>query len=367
MAYGTVNADVIQTSTSGGILGAGNASLMKNRIINGAMVIDQRNAGASVPLTNSGPYTIDRWGSYVSQNSIASAQQNAGSVTPPVGFTNYLGMTVSASATIGASDQFEVYQIIEGYNTADLGFGTANAKTVTLSFWVYSSLTGSNFGAYLQNYAGTRSYPFNYSVTTANTWQQVSVTIAGDTSGTWVGATNGGSLYVSFSLGQGSNYMTTGNAWATGNYHAPTGSLNIVSTNGAKLYITGVQLEVGSSATGFEYRQYGSELALCQRYYLLMGSLMGGYYGNNSSYYFGVSYSMRASPTISIQGSLSTDCLVGSAGTFTGTVTSSNYNQWGTEFYAQTTGSSGITTGTVVYARPATNNSNAGLAFSAEL
>jgi len=159
MPYGTVNADVIQTSTSGGILGAGNASIMKNRIINGAMVIDQRNAGASI--SNPSGYTLDRWNFSVSQASKFTAQQNQGSVTPPTGFSNYLGLTSSSAYSIVAGDYFQLYQQIEGFNTADLMFGTASAKTVTLSFQVYSSLTGT-FGGALLNSASNRSYPFTY-------------------------------------------------------------------------------------------------------------------------------------------------------------------------------------------------------------
>ena len=147
MTYGNVNVDTVTTSTPNGILGAGNASIMKNRIINGAMVIDQRNAGASVTPAN-GAYTLDRWIYQASQASKVSIQQNAGSVTPPVGFSNYLGVTSLSAYTVGSAETFVVSQRIEGFNTADLGWGTANAKTVTLSFQVYSSLTGTFSGVF---------------------------------------------------------------------------------------------------------------------------------------------------------------------------------------------------------------------------
>ena len=263
MAYGTINADVIGTSVAGSNLGAGNASIMKNRIINGAMVIDQRNAGASVTPA-SGDYTLDRWRYGASQASKFTVQQNAGSVTPPVGYKNYLGLTVASAVTIGASDYFELQQRIEGLNTYDLAWGTANAKTVTLSFQVYSSLTGT-FGGGLQNSAGNRCYPFSYSIPVANTWTTISVTIAGDTSGTWL-TTNGIGIITVFGLGVGSSLSGTAGAWGTVGDSA-TGATSVVGTNGATFYITAVQLEVGSSATGFEYRQYQQELALCQRYY----------------------------------------------------------------------------------------------------
>jgi hypothetical protein len=193
-------------------------------------------------------------------------QQNAGSVTPPAGFKNYLGITSSSAYSVLAGDYFLVGQPVEGFNTSDLGFGAAGASTVTLSFWVRSSLTGT-FGGAINNSAYNRSYPFSYTISAANTWEQKSVTIAGDTSGTWIGATNGVGLYAWFNLGTGSTGSTTANAWAAGAYYAPTGATSVVGTNGATFYITGVQLEKGSTATSFDYRPYGTELQLAQRYY----------------------------------------------------------------------------------------------------
>jgi hypothetical protein len=265
MPYGTVNADVIQTSTSGGILGAGNASIMKNRIINGAMVIDQRNVGASLNPAD-GAFSVDRWKCAVYPTTGKyTVQQNAGSVTPPVGFTNYLGITSSSAYTSGSTDQYFINQRIEGFNFADLGWGTANAKTVTLSFWVYSSLA-TTFGGSIINSNGNRAYPFSYTTTATNTWQQVSITITGETTGSW-GTTNNIGALVVFNLGCGSATAGTAGAWASAERYTATGSTNLLATNGATLYLTGVQLEVGSSATGFEYRQFGNELNLCQRYY----------------------------------------------------------------------------------------------------
>jgi hypothetical protein len=264
MAYGTINADVIGTSVANTSLGAGNASLLKNRLINGNMVIDQRNAGASVTPTG-GSYTLDRWIVEISQSSKFSVQQNAGSVTPPAGFTNYLGITSLASTSLGAGDYFMVEQRIEGFNAADLDFGKSTAKTVTLSFWVRSSLTGT-FGGALGNSAGNRSYPFTYTISSTNTWTQISITIAGDTTGTWL-TTNGAGIIVYFGLGIGSTYSGTAGSWAGSLLFSATGATSVVGTNGATFYITGVQLEVGSSATGFEYVNYQTSLANCQRYY----------------------------------------------------------------------------------------------------
>ena len=235
----------------------------RNRIINGAMVIDQRNAGASV--NGNGVYTLDRWYAQASQNNKFTVQQNAGSVTPPAGFANYLGVTSSSAYTVGSGEQFNLLQGIEGYNMADFAWGTASASSVTLSFRVYSSLTGT-FGGSLQNSAQNRSYPFTYTISSANTWTTISITIAGDTSGTWL-KTNGAGIYMWFGLGVGSSVSGTAGAWAGANYTSATGATSVVGTNGATFYITGVQLEAGTTASPFEYRQYGTELALCQRYY----------------------------------------------------------------------------------------------------
>jgi hypothetical protein len=235
----------------------------KNRIINPGMVIDQRNAGASIVGGNN--YGVDRFQTIVSQSSKYNVQQNAGSVTPPEGFTNYLGITSTSSYSVISSDYFAIRQFIEGFNIADLGWGSANAKTVTLSFWVRSSLTGT-FGGALQNSAQTRAYPYSYTISAANTWEYKTITIAGDTTGTWL-TNNGQGIGLYFSLGTGSASLGTANAWAASSALAPTGSVSVVGTNGATFYITGVQLEKGSTATSFDYRPYTTELALCQRYF----------------------------------------------------------------------------------------------------
>jgi len=250
----------------------------KNRVINGAMVIDQRNAGASVTPV-SGDYTLDRWQCFQSSASKYSVQQNAGSVTPPVGFTNYFGATSLAATSLSANSYYIIEHKIEGYNVADLGWGSANAKTVTLSFWVRSSLTGT-FGAAILNYNNTRSYPFSYTISAANTWEQKSVTIAGDTSGTWL-TTNGVGLYINFSIGVGTDFSGTAGSWSSNQYWSTTGAVSVVGTNGATWYVTGVQLEVGSTATSFDYLDYGRSLIQCQRYYSLVDSASGG--ANNST------------------------------------------------------------------------------------
>jgi hypothetical protein len=193
----------------------------------------------------------------------------------PTGFSFSQKFTVtSADASLAATQDLIVGQYIEGFNTADLVFGSASAATVTLSFWVKSSLTGT-FGGALQNSARTRSYPFTYTISSASTWEQKTVTIAGDTSGTWIGATNGIGLRVYFGLGVGSTYSGTAGAWAATNYYSATGAVSVIGTNSATWAVTGVQLEAGTTASPFEYRQYGTELALCQRYYVEIPNISG--------------------------------------------------------------------------------------------
>jgi len=288
----------------------------KNRLINSQMQIDQRNAGASVTPTN-GQYTLDRWYTGVAQTSKLTIQQNAGSVTPPAGFTNYLGITSSSAYSVTSTDFFYVQQSVEGFNIADLGWGTANAQTVTLSFWVRSSLTGT-FSGTLRNYAGNRSYPFTYTISSANTWEQKSVTIAGDTSGTW-STTNSGGVDVGFSVGAGSSRSGTAGAWAGAAYYAATGATSVVGTSGATFYITGVQLEKGSTATSFDYRPYGTELQLCYRYAWNYSSALS----SNGAY---LRYlSTRNTNTTGVAGTLIFPVEMRTTPTLTTTGTASNY------------------------------------------
>jgi hypothetical protein len=235
----------------------------KNRIINGAMVIDQRNAGASVAVNDAQVYTLDRFRAQDATDGAFTVQQVSDA---PAGFINSAKITVTtADASLGATQFANFTQFIEGTNIADLGWGTASASTVTLSFWVKSSLTGT-FGGALVNSSVNRSYPYSYTINAANTWEQKTITIAGDTSGTWL-TTNGTGIAVHWGLGTGSTYSGTAGAWAGTIYLSATGATSVVGTNGATFYITGVQLEKGSTATSFDYRPYGTEFNLCQRYY----------------------------------------------------------------------------------------------------
>ena len=297
MPYGTVNADVIQTSTSGGILGAGNASIMKNRFINGGMTIAQRGTSA---VTDGDAFPVDRWATENATDGSYSAQQSS---TAPAGFNYSTAITITAADTnLTTTQRLQFYQKIEGYNFADFGWGTADAKTVTLSFWVRSSLTGT-FGGALMNSAQNRSYPYSYTISAANTWEYKSVTITGDTTGTWL-TTNGIGCRINWGLGVGPSFSGTANTWAGALYFAPTGATSVVGTSGATFYITGVQLEVGSSATGFEYVNYQTSLANCQRYYW-QNTTTNGYYAyqyNATNKFLFVPHpvTMRTTPTATV-------------------------------------------------------------------
>jgi hypothetical protein len=273
------------------------SSFKRNRLINGDMRVDQRNSGASVTPTD-GQYTLDRFVAGLTQASKFSIIQS--SVAPDF-FVNSLLVTSLSSYSVLAGDIFAFNQKIEGLNIYDLGWGTANAKTVTLSFWVRSSLTGT-FGGSIRNSAQNRSYPFTYSISAANTWEQKTLTITGDTTGTWL-TTNGIGIILQFGLGVGSTYSGTANAWSAGNYASATGATSVVGTNGATFYITGVQLEVGSVATPYERQIYSDQLAQCQRYYVRMATASIRGYNNGGALITipcPLPVTMRTSPTGSI-------------------------------------------------------------------
>jgi hypothetical protein len=270
----------------------------KNKIINGNMVIDQRNAGAAV--TADGAFPVDRFNVDIGSSWAYSGQRDT---SAPAGFTNSLKITTTtASGALSATQYNSVLQVIEGFNVADLNWGSANAKTVTLSFWTQSSVTGTHSGA-LTNSGNSRSYPFTYTISSANTWEQKTVTIAGDTSGTWL-TTNGIGVIVWFSMGTGTTYSGTAGAWAGTTYVAASGATGISNTLNATWYLTGVQLEVGTQATTFTTAggSYGAELALCQRYYEVAGQGIVGIPNSTTGIYALVNFKVtkRTTPSVSL-------------------------------------------------------------------
>ena len=235
-----------------------------NRIINGDMRIDQRNGGAIVSAVG---YAIDRWGLGATVASKLTVQrQPAGAATAAIGFGNFLNIASLSAYTPTASETFQLYQRIEADMVSDFAFGTPSAQAVTLSFWVQSTLTGA-FSGSLANDTTTRTYPFTYSIPTANTWTKIAVTIPGDTGGTWVMSGNGIGAILRFDLGAGATFRGPAGAWAGTNYLGATGSVSLVATNAATLYLTGVKLEIGSVATPFNRQSLAKSMADCQRYY----------------------------------------------------------------------------------------------------
>lgn len=246
--------------TASKMANAGQELGMRNRIINGDMRVDQRNGGASVVVNTTAPFPVDRWNTY-SDIANMTAQR---STVAPAGFINSLLHTVTGGAAPTAAQISRLEQRIEGVNVTDLGWGTANAQAVTISFWVRCSVTGTHSGA-VSNNGGNRSYPFVFTVSSANTWEYKTVNIPGDTTGTWT-TDNTTGFKLMFNLGTGTTYLGTAGAWAASGLFGATGSVQLCATSGATLYLTGVQVEVGTVATPFERRLYGQELALCQRY-----------------------------------------------------------------------------------------------------
>jgi hypothetical protein len=365
MAYGSVNVDAM--TTSDGVTSAGTYGF-KNRIINGNMVIDQRNAGASVTQGTGNTFPVDRFfitGSVVSK---FTAQQSS---TAPSGFNKSLLITSSSAYSVGSGDFFVLAQNIEGYNVADLNWGTANAKTITLSFQVYSSLTGTFGGALVGG--ATYSYPFTYTISSANTWTTISVTIAGPTSGGTWDTTNGSGLIVRFGLGVGTTYSGTAGSWTANNYFSATGATSVVGTNGATFYITGVQLEKGSTATSFDYRPYGTELALCQRYYYRNTAPSGSQYGSGyndstANAYFNIPFpvTMRTSPTALEQSGTAGNYAIQRSGDFPSCTSVPVFDSANTQSaFVRFTSTGNLTAGQGSSARSA--NSAGYLGWSAEL
>ena len=275
----------------------------KNMIINGDMMIDQRNAGASATTTAS-VYMADRFQLYAS--TINNAQTYQQVAEAPAGFNKSLKITNSSTAqAAGSNALFTPRQRIEGYNIAHLNWGTSDAQTVTISFWVKASVTGT-YPLAINNGNFDRSFVTNYTVSVANTWEKKTATIAGDTSGTWA-VDNTTSMIIMFSLDTNTTYQTsTVDAWQATAARGTSSDVHFLATASATWQITGIQMETGSVATDFEYRSYGEELALCQRYFEKLGR-GGGYAGdrayNHSSRIVNLptwATTKRADPTVTI-------------------------------------------------------------------
>ena len=258
---GDGSADQVLKTDGSGQLGWADRHANPSLIINGAMQVAQR--GTS--FTATGSYPVDRFsiGYGVTGGTFTVSQDTAS----PSDFTNSIKYLTGTAASAGSAEQAFIGTTFEGYSTSHLNFGTSDAKNITLSFWVRSSVTGTYCVAFINN-AFDRSYIAEYSISSADTWEYKTITVSGDTSGTWAGAVNTRSMLIRFDLGSGSSFNTTAGSWQAGNYRNTSSQTNLVNSASATWYITGVKLEVGSTATDFVHESYGDELARCQRYYM---------------------------------------------------------------------------------------------------
>jgi len=262
MSFGTVQAEKM-TTESGYSLGAGNASSFKNRLINGAMTIDQRNAGASFTNSNQNILGLDRWRNYGLSGAVLTIQQ---STTAPTGFSNSQSVTVTTSTT--ANDSGGLAQLVEANNAIDLAWGTSSGKSVTMSFWVRGSVTGT-YNVFF-TYTGPTIYYYvaTYTIDSANTWEYKTITVAAPptAAGAFANALNTAYLTARFTISSSGGSSQTANTWSTSSLPKSSGCVDLASNAGATFFVTGVQFEVGTVATSFDFRSIGTELALCQRY-----------------------------------------------------------------------------------------------------
>jgi hypothetical protein len=305
MSGGTMTGPLILSGEPTAALGAATKQQVdartpgENRIINGDMRINQRNI---VSGTANG-YTTDRW-AYFGSQATKITWQNINVNPSTFGFPYCMTFSTTTAYTPIATDSFEIYQAIEADMVSDFNWGQSTAQPATLSFWAFSSLTGT-FSGSIHNYANTRSFPFTFNIPTAGVWAKYTIPILGDPNGAWVMSGNAGSVYVMFDLGCGANQRGPAGAWASANYVGVTGSISLVGTLNAVLGITGVKLEIGSVASRFVRKSMSEALLDCQRYYQIMTSIIIQSYvpTPGAAFYGACSFNtrMRATPTGTIQ------------------------------------------------------------------
>jgi hypothetical protein len=238
-----------------------------NRLVNGSMEIDQANEAASVSVaTGTSPYSADQWQvPFTGAATGLTVQQVADA---PQGFINSVKVTIgTGSATLNAGDSLLILQNIEGVNVADLNYGGANAQAVSLSFWVKSNITGT-FGWGLRNSASNRSYVGTFTISAANTWQQVTVSnIGGDTSGTWLTGAGVVGLRFHVTLMSGSTGQGTAGSWQGANVLTTSSQTNLAATSSNNFQLTGAKVEQGAVVTPYLRQSFSQELLIAQRYY----------------------------------------------------------------------------------------------------
>ena len=286
------------TTTINSVTPNANNVIGKNLIINGAMQIAQRGT-STTGVTGSNYYTCDRYKTILTGLGTWTVEQ---STDAPDGFSNSLKHScTTADASPAAADILYLSQIIESQNLQQVAKGTASAKSLTCSFWVKSNKTGTYIVG-LQEFQNTRYIANSYTINAANTWEKKTITFAGDTTGTLANDNSAG-LYLQFYLGSGSDYSsgTLATSWeSTVNVNRAVGQVNLADSTSNYINITGVQLEVGDTATEFEHRPYGTELQLCQRYYFSIAddkNIYGGDWGSNGFVFSFFPVEMRTMPT----------------------------------------------------------------------
>jgi hypothetical protein len=237
----------------------------RNLITNGAFIINQRSSAITVN-SGSNVYGADRWyGRGEGSKAVFTVTQTEHGSLQALGTKYSWKVAVTSHTSTVSGDVYKVAQRIEGQNIIPLALGTASAKAFTLSFLVRSNVTGTHSGSFM-NSAQNRSYPFTYTVDASATWESKTITVPGDTSGTWLN-TNGIGMELNFDVGSDAAKRAAAGSWHGSRAEGATGAVQVTETSGGYVEWAKVQLEVGSVATPFEHRGYGDELARCQRYY----------------------------------------------------------------------------------------------------
>ena len=249
-------ADLGGSADAGGLTG-------RSMLINGAFQIWQRGTSA-ITVSGDDDFTADRFKGWANGGGTFTVEQSTDVPNNEFEFSAKLTNTATDSS-VAAGDDYRWATDIEGYNVSPLAYGSSDAKKATLSFWVKSSLAGTYCGAFYSTTA-SRHYIYEYTISSADTWEYKTITIDGDTTGSW-NRTNGNGLRIYWGFGSGSDVQGTADAWAAGEKWETTNQAAWIGSASATFFITGIKLEVGQTATPFEHRSYGDELARCQRYY----------------------------------------------------------------------------------------------------
>ena len=290
-------ADLGGSADAGGLTG-------RSMLINGAFQIWQRGTSA-ITVSGDDDFTADRFKGWANGGGTFTVEQSTDVPNNEFEFSAKLTNTATDSS-VAAGDDYRWATDIEGYNVSPLAYGSSDAKKATLSFWVKSSLAGTYCGAFYSTTA-SRHYIFEYTISSADTWEYKTITIDGDTTGSW-NRTNGNGLRIYWGFGSGSDVQGTADAWAAGEKWETTNQAAWIGSASATFFITGIKLEIGQTATPFEHRSYGDELALCQRYFAVLQDTTAAYAGGfgfcnsttKTKVCFPLGVALRANPTVNV-------------------------------------------------------------------